>query len=58
MKGTVYISHLNIKITTNKNPISLVLVYGLSKIPMMFATNKAIKGKEGVASIVRTYMSR
>lgn len=57
-KETVYISHLNIKITANKNPINLVLVYGLGKTPMMLATNKVIKGKEDVVNTVRTYMSR
>lgn len=57
-RETVYISHLNIKITANKNPINLVLVYGLGKTPMMLATNKEICGKEDVIGIVRTYMSR
>lgn len=57
-KETVYISHLNIKITASKNPITLVLVYGLGKTPMMLATNKAVHGREDVVRIVRTYMSR
>ena len=57
-RETVYISHLNIQITASKNPINLVLVYGLRNTPMMLATNKAIKGKEDVIQIVRTYMSR
>ena len=57
-KETVYISHLNIKITASKNPVTLVLVYGLGKTPMMLATNKVVKGKEDVVRIVRTYMSR
>ena len=57
-KETVYISHLNIKITASKNPVTLVLVYGLGKTPMMLATNKIVKGKEDVVRIVRTYMSR
>ena len=57
-KEVVYISHLNIQITASKNPINLVLVYGLGKTPMMLATNKVIKGKEDVVNIVRTYMSR
>lgn len=57
-KETVYISHLNIKITASKNPITLVLVYGLGKTPMMLATNKTVHGKEDVVRIVRTYMSR
>jgi len=57
-KQTIYISHLNIKITANKNPIRLVLVYGLGQTPMMLATNKVIQGKEDAIKIVRTYMSR
>jgi hypothetical protein len=57
-KETVYISHLNIKITASKNAVNLVLVYGLGKTPMMLATNKIIKGKEDVVNTVRTYMSR
>lgn len=57
-KETVYISHLNIKITATKNLVNLVLVYGLGKTPMMLVTNKAIKGKDDAIHIVRTYMSR
>ena len=57
-KATVYISHLNIQVTASKNPINLVLVYGLGQTPMMLATNKVIRGKEDVIRIVRTYMSR
>ncbi|WP_157037574.1 transposase [Ornithinibacillus californiensis] len=57
-KETVYISHLNIKVTASKNPISLILVYGLGKTPMMLATNKVIQSKEDAIHIVRTYMSR
>ena len=57
-KETVYITHLNIKVTANKNPIRLVLVYGLGQTPMMLATNKAIRGKDDAIKIVRTYMSR
>jgi hypothetical protein len=57
-KETVYISHLNIKITASKKPIKLVLVYGLRKTPMMLATNKPIHSKEDAIHIVRTYMSR
>jgi len=57
-KETVYISHLNVKITASKKPIYLVLVYGLGETPMMLATNKIIQGKKDVINIVRTYMSR
>lgn len=57
-KETVYISHLNVKITASKKPIYLILVYGLGETPMMLATNKIIQGKKDVINIVRTYMSR
>ncbi|HHW74865.1 MAG TPA: transposase [Firmicutes bacterium] len=58
IKATVYISHLNIKITASKNPVTLILVYGLGKTPMMLASNKKIHGKKEAVRIVRTYMSR
>lgn len=57
-KETVYISHLNVKITASKNPVNLILVYGLGETPMMLATNKVVQGKKDVINIVRTYMSR
>jgi len=57
-KETVYISHLNIKITASKNPVNLILVYGLGQTPMMLATNRMIQGKKDVINITRTYMSR
>lgn len=57
-RETVYISHLNIKITASKKLIRLVLVYGLGETPMMLATNKDIHSKEDTIHIVRTYMSR
>lgn len=57
-RETVYISHLNIKITASKKTVNLVLVYGLGETPMMLATNKTIRRKEDVIQIVRTYMSR
>ncbi|GAB1376549.1 hypothetical protein MASR1M48_13990 [Lactococcus petauri] len=57
-KETVYISHLNVKITASRNMVNLILVYGLGGQPMMLATNEIIKGKEDVIRIVRMYMSR
>ena len=57
-KETVYISHLNIKVTASKREIVLVIVYGLGKTPMLLATNKVIRSKDDVINIVRTYMSR
>lgn len=57
-KATVYLSHLNIKITASKKQITLVLVYGLGKTPMMLTTNKQMACKEDVIQLVRDYMSR
>ena len=52
-----YILHINTMITASKNPMHLVLVYGLGEVPMMLATNKEIKEKEDVIAILRLYMS-
>lgn len=57
-KKTVYVSHLNVKITASRRSIRLVLVYGLGEKPMMLATNKTILGKKNAVGIVRGYMSR
>jgi hypothetical protein len=57
-KKECYISHVNTQITASKKPVCLVLVYGLGETPMMLATNKKLKSKEDVVSILRTYMSR
>jgi hypothetical protein len=57
-KETVYVSHLNIKITASKKPVTLVLVYGLGVTPMMLATNKHMNCKKDVIQVVRDYMSR
>ncbi|HHW71590.1 MAG TPA: hypothetical protein GX392_09710 [Clostridiales bacterium] len=45
-KAVVYVSHLNVKVTANKEPVQLVWVYGLGKQPMMLAINKPIKIKK------------
>src|SRR5699024_1286881 len=58
IKRTVYISHLNVKITASKRRIRLVLVYGLQETPMMLATNRAIPSKKEAVRIVRAYMYR
>lgn len=55
---TVYVSHLNVKITASKRPMCLVLVYGLGETPMMLATNRSLQSKEDVIRVVRDYMSR
>lgn len=55
---SVYVSHLNIKITASKKTVTLVLVYGLGPVPMMLATNKRMSCKEDVIQLVKDYMSR
>lgn len=53
-----YLSHVKVKITASRKDIYLVLIYGLSKHPMMLATNKELKSKEDVVRIARLYFSR
>lgn len=53
-----YVSFINVRITADKRPLRLVLVYGLGEMPMMLATNKPILGKEDVVGICRTYLCR
>lgn len=53
-----YLSHVKVKITASRKDIYLVLIYGLSRHPMMLATNKELKSKEDVVRIARLYFSR
>ena len=53
-----YLSHVKVQITASKKDIYLVLVYGITGHPMMLATNKAIKSKDDVIRVARTYFSR
>lgn len=53
-----YLSHVRVQITASKKDIYLVLVYGITEHPMMFATNKEIKSKEDVLRMARIYFSR
>jgi hypothetical protein len=53
-----YVSHMNVRITADRHPLRLLLIYGLTQTPMMLVTNKTVKGKEDVAKIVRSYFSR
>ena len=57
-KRDCWISHLNVKITAGKQPMKLILVYGLGEVPMMLATNHDIKGKDDVIRVMRQYFSR
>ncbi len=53
-----YLSHVRVQITASRKDIYLVLVYGITEHPMMPATNKAIKSKDDVVRVARTYFSR
>ena len=53
-----YLSHVKVQITASRKDIYLVLVYGITEHPMMFATNKDIRSKEDVIKVARTYFSR
>ena len=53
-----YISHVKVQITASKKDIYLVLIYGITKQPMMLATNKLLRSKEDVISVAKMYFSR
>ncbi len=57
-KHTAYLSHVKVKITASKKDVFLVLIYGITKHPMMLVTNKEIKDKNDVINIAKTYFSR
>ena len=53
-----YLSHVKVQITASRKDIYLVLVYGITDLPMMLATNKEIKSKDDVIKIAKLYFSR
>lgn len=53
-----YLSHVKVKITASRKDVYLVLVYGITKHPMMLATNIEIKSKEDLIKIAKLYFSR
>ena len=59
-KIVTYVSHTRVKLPAFLHKtVYLVIVYGLSeKHPMLLLTNKEIKDKKDVISVVRDYMSR
>ena len=57
-KHDAYLSHVKVQITASKKEIYLVLVYGITKHPMMLATNKQIHSKADVIRIAEIYFSR
>ena len=57
-KTECWFTCINAQITESRTNLKLVLVYGLSHTPMMLATNRPIKCKEDVISVVRLYFMR
>lgn len=57
-KQDAYLSHVKVQITASRKDIYLVLVYGITRHPMMLATNKKISSKEDVIRIANLYFSR
>ena len=53
-----FVSAMNVRITANRRALRLLLIYGLTKTPMMLLSNKTVESKEDVAKIVRSYFSR
>ncbi len=53
-----YLSHIKVQITASRKDIYLVLVYGITKHPMMLATNKELKSKDDVIKVAKIYFSR
>lgn len=62
IKGTVYdlkVSHLSVEISSLKNQkLTMVIVYGYGKEPMVLLTNKRIQNKNGVLSVLKAYILR
>lgn len=55
---TAYISHVKVQITASKKDVYLVLVYGITKHPMMLITSKKIENKDDVILVAKNYFSR
>ena len=53
-----YLSHVKVLVTASRNPIWLVLVYGITEHPMMLATNIPIRSREDVIRVAKLYFSR
>lgn len=53
-----YLSHVKVQITASRQPVYLVLVYGITEAPMMLVTNKVIRSKDDVMKVAALYFSR
>src|SRR5699024_7243129 len=62
IKGTIYnlkVSHISVEIPSMKGKkLTMVVVYGYGKDPMVLLTNKLVKKKEEVLSILKAYITR
>lgn len=62
IKGTVYdlkVSHITVEIPSLKGEkLTMVVVYGYGKEPMVLLTNKRVKKKAEVLSILKAYITR
>jgi len=62
IKGTVYdlkVSHLTVELPSLKGKkLTMVIVYGYGKEPMVLLTNKRIRKKDEVLSILKAYILR
>lgn len=62
IKGTVYdlkVSHLTVEIPSLKGiKLTMVVVYGYGKEPMVLLTNKRIRKKDEVLSVLKAYITR
>src|SRR5690625_3212190 len=62
IKGTIYnlkVSHISVEIPSMKGKkLRMVVVYGYGKDPMVLLTNKLVKKKEEVLSILKAYITR
>lgn len=62
IKGTPYnlkVSHINVEIPSLKGQkLTMIVVYGYGKDPMVLLTNKQVKKKDEVLSILKAYITR
>src|SRR5690625_4573255 len=62
IKGTIYdlkVSHLTVEIPSLKGKkLTMVVVYGYGKEPMVLLTNKRIRKKDEVLSVLKAYITR
>ncbi|KKE77858.1 hypothetical protein DTX80_06700 [Bacilli bacterium] len=62
IQGTVYdlkVSHISVEVPSIKGEkLTMVVVYGYGKNPMVLLTNKVAKKKEEVLSILKAYITR